>query len=86
MEEQAAERETERDDYSKEIISLQAQLKEKGKNLSSQERFTTEVISQKMFIFCTSFVFFSFATDTLMILLIVMLFVCQLHRFIMFSN
>ncbi|XP_066900908.1 centromere-associated protein E isoform X2 [Halyomorpha halys] len=43
LEEQAAERETERDDYSKEIISLQAQLKEKGKNLSSQERFTTEV-------------------------------------------
>ncbi|CAH1406431.1 unnamed protein product [Nezara viridula] len=43
LEEQAAERETERDDYSKEIISLQAQLKEKGKNLSFQERFTTEV-------------------------------------------
>lgn len=43
LEEQAAERESERDEYSKELTCLQALLKEKDKEQSSRERYTTEV-------------------------------------------
>jgi hypothetical protein len=49
LEEQACERENERDEYSREVKKLQAQLREKDKDCSNRERYDSE--ASKIFLF-----------------------------------
>lgn len=51
MEEQAAEREQERDEFSKELDKLRIVLKEKDKDKTSHENFEKEVKFQKLSLF-----------------------------------
>lgn len=53
LEEQANERELERDEFLKEIESLKLQMKEKDKEKTNYERFNKEVLND--FFFCTRY-------------------------------